>query len=113
MAKLYFSYAAMNAGKSTMLLQASYNYRERGMHTLLFTAAFDDRAGVGRIASRIGFDCEADLYTPSDNLYDRIAVAHAGRRVDCAFFDEAQFLTTDQVWQLARLVDRLKVPVMC
>ena len=113
MAKLYFSFAAMNAGKSTILLQASYNYRERGMHTLLFTAAFDNRAGVGRIASRIGFDCEADLYSPGDDLFERIRRAHDEQRVACAFFDEAQFLTPDQVWQLARVVDRLKVPVMC
>jgi thymidine kinase len=113
MAKLYFSFAAMNAGKSTILLQASYNYRERGMHTLLFTAAFDNRAGIGRIASRIGFDSEAELYSPGDDLFERIRTAHEERRIACAFFDEAQFLTPDQVWQLARVVDRLKIPVMC
>ena len=113
MAKLYFSFAAMNAGKSTILLQASYNYRERGMHTLLFTAAFDNRAGIGRIASRIGFDSEAELYSPGDDLFERIRTAHEEQRIACAFFDEAQFLTPDQVWQLARVVDRLKIPVMC
>lgn len=113
MAKLYFSYASMNAGKSTILLQASYNYRERGMTTLLFTAAFDDRAGVGRIASRIGFDAQAELYAPGDDLYARIATAREEGPLDCVFFDEAQFLTTEQVWQLARVADRLGIPVMC
>ena len=113
MAKLYFSYAAMNAGKSTLLLQASYNYRERGMDTLLFTAALDDRAGKGVIASRIGVSCEAELFTPRDDLFAVIDVAHAKTPFSCIFVDEAQFLTAEQVWQLARVADRLGVPVMC
>ncbi len=113
MAKLYFSYAAMNAGKSTTLLQASYNYRERGMKTLLFTAAFDDRAGAGVIASRIGVSESAMLFNPGDDLFAIIAEAHARETYSCIFIDEAQFLTPDQVWQLARVADRLNIPVMC
>ena len=112
MAKLYFSYSTMNAGKSTLLLQASYNYRERGMRTVLFIAAFDDRAGVGRIASRIGLDCEAHAFGQEDNLYEAIRKLQEEGEIACAFVDEAQFLTAEQVWQLARVADRLKVPVM-
>jgi thymidine kinase len=112
-AKLYFSYAAMNAGKSTLLLQASYNYRERGMNTLLFTAALDDRAGKGMIASRIGVSCEAQLFTSADDLFETVGKAHAATPCSCIFVDEAQFLTRDQVWQLARIADRLDIPVMC
>jgi thymidine kinase len=113
MAKLYFHYSTMNAGKSTALLQASYNYRERGMTTLLFIAALDDRAGRGRIGSRIGLDAEADIFGPSDDLYQVIGTRQASGPVHCVFVDEAQFLTDDQVWQLARVADRLGVPVMC
>ncbi|WP_417416449.1 thymidine kinase [Hoeflea sp.] len=109
MAKLYFSYSTMNAGKSTLLLQASYNYRERGMRTVLFIAAFDDRAGVGRIASRIGLDCDAIPFRPEDDLYEALK---AEGPIACAFVDEAQFLTEEQVWQLARVADRLSIPVM-
>ena len=113
MAKLYFSYAAMNAGKSTLLLQASYNYRERGMNTLLFTAALDDRAGAGKIASRIGVSSDATLFGPTDDMFATIERAHAATPFSCVFVDEAQFLTKDQVWQLARVADRLHIPVMC
>lgn len=112
MAKLYFSYSTMNAGKSTLLLQASYNYRERGMRTVLFIAALDDRAGVGRIASRIGLDCEAIPFKPEDDLYQAIEALKGQGDIACTFVDEAQFLTEDQVWQLARVADRLKIPVM-
>ena len=112
LAKLYFSYSTMNAGKSTLLLQASYNYRERGMRTVLFIAAFDDRAGVGRIASRIGLDSEAHTFRPEDDLYETLKSLQAGGDIACAFVDEAQFLTEAQVWQLARVADRLKIPVM-
>lgn len=111
MAKLYFNYSTMNAGKSTMLLQASYNYRERGMATLLLTAALDDRAGPGRIASRIGIGAEGTVFSQQSDLFDLIA--DAGRRCACVFIDEAQFLTRDQVWQLARVADDLGIPVMC
>lgn len=113
MAKLYFYYASMNAGKSTVLLQSSFNYRERGMHTLLFTAALDDRAGVGSIASRIGLLAPAQLFEPGLDLFAAIAAAHAGQAVDCVLVDEAQFLTRDQVWQLARVADDLRIPVLC
>jgi thymidine kinase len=112
LAKLYFSYSTMNAGKSTLLLQASYNYRERGMRTVLFIAAFDDRAGVGRIASRIGLDSEAHAFRPEDDLFETLKRLTADGEIACAFVDEAQFLTEAQVWQLARVADRLKIPVM-
>jgi len=112
MAKLYFSYAAMNAGKSTILLQASHNYRERGMHTLLYTAALDDRAGAGRIASRIGLGSDAALFAEADDLYDQVERRLEKGPLHCVFVDEAQFLTAAQVWQLARVADRLRIPVM-
>ena len=113
MAKLYFHYSTMNAGKSTILLQASYNYRERGMETYLLTAGVDTRAGVGRIGSRIGISAEAEVFSPTDDLFDRIGARLAAGPVACVFLDEAQFLTEPQVWQLARAVDDLGVPVMC
>jgi thymidine kinase len=113
MAKLYFHYSTMNAGKSTLLLQASHNYRERGMATYLLTARLDDRAGAGRIASRIGIGEAADTYDAGTDLFDVIATRLAEGPVACVFLDEAQFLTRDQVWQLARAVDDLGVPVMC
>ncbi|MDF0601551.1 thymidine kinase [Psychromarinibacter sp. C21-152] len=113
MAKLYFHYSTMNAGKSTILLQASYNYRERGMQTCLLTARLDDRAGEGRIASRIGIGEEAETFTPEDDLFARIEARLAQDDLACIFVDEAQFLTTEQVWQLVRIVDDLNVPVMC
>lgn len=113
MAKLYFNYSTMNAGKSTLLLQASHNYRERGMHTYLITAQLDDRAGQGRIASRIGIGQAADLFSPSSDLFALIAGELSRRPVACVFLDEAQFLSREQVWQLARTVDELNVPVMC
>ena len=113
MAKLYFSYSAMNAGKSTTLLQASHNYRERGMDTLLLTAALDDRVGIGKIGSRIGLTQEAETFSDGDDLFDRVKEAVEKRKIACVFVDEAQFLSPDQVWQLARAADRLGVPVMC
>ena len=112
-AKLYFHYSAMNAGKSTLLLQASHNYRERGMTTMLFTAALDDRAGIGRIASRIGLEADARLFREEDDLYAIIGQHHDEQGpVHCVFVDEAQFLSEAQVWQLARVADRLSIPVM-
>ena len=113
MAKLYFSYSTMNAGKSTLLLQASYNYRERGMRTLLFNSALYAENGEGKITSRIGISSEAELYGQEDDLFDRIRMAQDEAKVDCVLVDEAQFLTPEQVWQLARVADRLKIPVMC
>jgi thymidine kinase len=113
MAKLYFHYSTMNAGKSTLLLQASHNYRERGMQTYLLTAELDNRAGEGRIASRIGIGDAADLFAPGEDLFTRIENRLAAGKVDCIFIDEAQFLEKAQVWQLARAVDDLNVPIMC
>ncbi|WP_407495266.1 thymidine kinase [Pseudooceanicola sp. MF1-13] len=113
MAKLYFNYSTMNAGKSTVLLQASHNYIERGMQTYLMTAKLDDRAGTGRIASRIGIGAEADTFTAADDLFARIQSRLDAGPCACVFIDESQFLTRDQVWQLARAVDDLGVPIMC
>ena len=113
MSKLYFSYAAMNAGKSTVLLQASWNYQERGMRTLLFTSALYAKQDDGRITSRIGINANATLYNQTDDLQARITREHKKKKVDCVFVDEAQFLTKEQVWQLARISDRLNIPVLC
>jgi len=113
MAKLYFHYSTMNAGKSTLLLQASHNYRERGMQTYLMTARLDDRSGAGRIASRIGIADKADLFAPAEDLFSTLSRRLDKGHVDCVFIDEAQFLDARQVWQLARAVDDLNVPVMC
>jgi len=114
MAKLYFHYAAMNAGKTTLLLQAAHNYRERGMSTMLFVAGHyrkDDQAGY--IASRIGLEAEAEMFREGDDLFARIGEHHRHAATHCVFVDEAQFLEEDQVWQLARVADRLGIPVMC
>jgi thymidine kinase len=113
MAKLYFSYAAMNAGKSTLLLQAAYNYRERGMRPLLYTSSLYAEGGVGKISSRIGISETAELYDLETDLYHSVREHTETGKVDCVFVDEAQFLTADQVWQLARVADRLGIPVMC
>jgi len=103
----------MNAGKSTTLLQSSFNYRERGMHTLLLTAAFDDRYGKGKIASRIGLAQDADLFAKQDNLFTHIDEHHQSKKIDCVLVDEAQFLTKEQVWQLSDVCDKLGIPVLC
>lgn len=113
MAKLYFHYSTMNAGKSTLLLQAAHNYIERGMGVYLLTARFDDRAGEGRIGSRIGIGKPADTWDARTDLFARISDRLADAPCACVFIDEAQFLSEDQVWQLARAVDDLGVPVMC
>ncbi len=112
MAKLYFNYSTMNAGKSTVLLQASHNYIERGMKTYLMIAQHDNRAGEGRVGSRIGIGAEADTFAPSENLYDKIKARLDSGPCACVFVDEAQFLEPEQVWQLARAVDDLRVPIM-
>ena len=112
MAKLYFHYSTMNAGKSTLLLQASYNYVERGMETYLLTTALDDRMGRGRIASRIGISAEADTFTPDADLFAMIRARRDTRNPACVLLDEAHFLTPEQAWQLARAVDDLDMPVM-
>jgi len=112
MAKLYFSYAAMNAGKSTILLQAAYNYRERGMEVLLLTSALYRDADEGHISSRIGIAAEATLYTAETDLFALVRTQKEAGRLDAVFVDEAQFLTKDQVWQLARVADLIGIPVL-
>ncbi|MEM1073027.1 MAG: thymidine kinase [Pseudomonadota bacterium] len=113
MAKLYFHYSTMNAGKSTVLLQAAHNYRERGMVPYLLTAQMDTRPGEGRIGSRIGIAAAADTFGTEDDLFERLEGQLSAGPIACVFVDEAQFLTKEQVWQLARAVDDLKLPVMC
>lgn len=113
MAKLYFYYSAMNAGKSTTLLQSAYNYQERGMRTLLFTPKLDNRAGVGRIASRIGLEAEAYPFEAEHDLYVHVRDEHSADPIACVLVDEAQFLTRKQVLQLTLVCDRLKIPVLC
>ncbi|KPQ34460.1 MAG: thymidine kinase [Porphyrobacter sp. HL-46] len=112
MAKLYFYYASMNAGKSSSLLQADFNYRERGMRTMLWTAALDSRS-AGQVQSRIGLESGAHLYAPETDLWAAVGAAHAAEPIDCVLVDEAQFLLPDQVWQLARLADEGGIPVLC
>jgi thymidine kinase len=113
MAKLYFYYASMNAGKSTTLLQAAFNYRERGMATMLWTAAVDDRSGGLPIASRIGLQADAHRFTSGTDLWARITAAHGAEPLACVLIDEAQFLGPEQVWQLARVADEANIPVLC
>ncbi|MEP3053841.1 MULTISPECIES: thymidine kinase [Ascidiaceihabitans] len=113
MAKLYFHYSTMNAGKSTVLLQAAHNYVERGMTPYLLTAQFDNRAGDGRIASRIGIGSDADTFNAETDLFAKLKGVLATTPIACVFIDEAQFLSRDQVWQLADAVDDLGLPIMC
>ena len=113
MAKVYFYYAAMNAGKSTVLLQSSYNYRERGMRTLLFTPAIDTRYGTGRIESRIGLRSGAISLSSGENILARVRDEHASQPVACVLIDEVQFLTPAQVWQVSDVADTLDIPVLC
>ena len=113
MSKVYFYYSAMNAGKSTVLLQASYNYQERGMRTMLFAPAVDQRAGLGRIASRIGLSADANAFTPSEDLGKRVRAQHAEDALACVLVDEAQFLTRRQVEQLCDIADDIDIPVLC
>jgi len=113
MAKLYFYYSSMNAGKTTLLLQSAHNYRERGMNPLLFTPALDDRYGAGVIRSRIGLESAAIAFTPQDDLYECVQQCLARQNIHCVLVDEAQFLTRDQVFQLTEVVDRLGIPALC
>jgi thymidine kinase len=113
MAKLYFYYAAMNAGKSTTLLQADFNYRERGMQTMLWTAALDDRSGKGKIDSRIALSAPANTYDESVDLFGAISDELKKRELDCILVDEAQFLSQRHVLQLCEVADRLSIPVLC
>jgi thymidine kinase len=112
-AKVYFYYAAMNAGKSTVLLQSSYNYQERGMHTYLLTPAIDTRFGHGRITSRIGIEAPATVFTPADDLLALVQAAHRAQHLSCVLVDEAQFLTAAQVRGLTDVADQLNIPVLC
>jgi thymidine kinase len=112
MAQLYFYYSAMNAGKSTSLLQSAYNYKERGMRAEIFTAALDDRFGQGKVSSRIGLQAQAHLYNGKSNMFEEIAELAKSGKIDCVFIDEAQFLTKNQVMQLTEVVDDLDIPVL-
>jgi thymidine kinase len=113
MGKLFFHYSTMNAGKSTMLLQAAHNYVERGLFVYLLTAKLDTREGEGKISSRIGVSKDADTFAPADDLYARLSRHVRENECACVFVDEAQFLSKEQVWQLARFVDDFGLPVMC
>ncbi|RED17510.1 thymidine kinase [Parasphingopyxis lamellibrachiae] len=112
MAKLYFYYASMNAGKSTTLLQADFNYRERGMRTMLWTAEIDGRYEAGKVASRIGLAADAHLFDRDTDLFAAIAAAHKAEPLDCVLVDEAQFLERAQVFALAKICDILGIPVL-
>ncbi|MGR5285333.1 thymidine kinase [Vibrio maritimus] len=113
MAQMYFYYSAMNAGKSTTLLQSSFNYQERGMTPLIYTAALDDRYGAGKVSSRIGLQSEAQLFRAETNLFDEIAAINAETPRHCILIDECQFLSKLQVYQLTEVVDKLNIPVLC
>ena len=114
MAKLYFYYSAMNAGKTTTLLQSAHNYRERGMRVAILTPALDHRAGSGTVASRIGLSAEAVGFGPNDDLEARVRADIAAHGpLHCVLVDEAQFLSRSQVWQLSEVVDALRIPVLC
>jgi len=113
MAKLYFYYSAMNAGKSTVLLQSSHNYNERGMKTLLLTPIIDARAGLGTIASRIGLSKDARPFSQDDDLFELSCKTHEDGAIACVLIDEAQFLSRDQVEQLGRVADEKGIPVLC
>jgi len=112
MAKLHFYYSAMNAGKSTVLLQSNYNYRERGMNTLLLTPKIDNRFGAKKIASRIGLEADAISFDANSDLFDIAKQLHHKEPIHCVLVDEAQFLTRDQVYQLTEIVDQLDIPVL-
>jgi len=113
MAKLYFYYSSMNAGKSTALLQASYNYRERGMHTLVLSPDLDDRFGVGKVTSRIGLTANARSFKSDDDLFRLISTSNREEDLNCVLVDEAQFLTKEQVHQLGEVADEYNIPVLC
>ncbi|EPL1606296.1 thymidine kinase [Enterobacter roggenkampii MGH 34] len=113
MAQLYFYYSAMNAGKSTALLQSSYNYQERGMRTVVYTAEIDDRFGAGKVSSRIGLSSPARLFNPKTDLFEDIRAEHAAQPIHCVLVDESQFLTREQVHALSEVVDERDIPVLC
>jgi thymidine kinase len=113
MAKLYFNYSSMNAGKTTVLLQSAHNYRERGMNPLLFTPKLDDRYGAGWIKSRIGLQARATIFNSDDDLFEITRTHLEERNIHCVLVDEAQFLSREQVYQLSEVVDRLNIPALC
>lgn len=112
MAQLYFYYSAMNAGKSTSLLQSAYNYQERGMRAEIYTAALDDRYGQGKVSSRIGLHATANLFSAQSNMFEDIKQLSEQGKIDCVFIDESQFLSKEQVKQLTQVVDSLRIPVL-
>ncbi|MDB1124324.1 thymidine kinase [Vibrio algarum] len=113
MAQMYFYYSSMNAGKSTTLLQSSFNYQERGMNPVIFTAALDDRYGVGKVSSRIGLQSDAHLFRNDSNMYAEIEKLNSEKKLHCILVDECQFLTKEQVYQLTEVVDKLNIPALC
>lgn len=113
MAKLYFNYSSMNAGKTTILLQSAHNYRERGLTPMLFTPKLDDRYGEGLIKSRIGLEARATIFTAEDDLFEATRAQLEDHNIHCVLVDEAQFLSREQVYQLSEIVDRLNIPVLC
>src|SRR5690606_34018228 len=113
MAQLYFYYSAMNAGKSTALLQSSYNYQERGMRAVVYTAEIDNRFGSGKVSSRIGLSSPAKLFNQQSVLFEEISAEHGREPVHCVLVDESQFLTRQQVHELSEVVDQLDIPVLC
>jgi thymidine kinase len=113
MAKLFFNYSSMNAGKTTILLQSAHNYRERGLTPMLFTPKLDDRYGEGWIKSRIGLQAKATIFTTQDDLFELTRMQLDDRNIHCVLVDESQFLSRDQVYQLTEVVDRLDIPVLC
>lgn len=112
MAKLYFYYSSMNAGKSTALLQSSYNYQERGLNTLVMAPELDDRYGVGKVTSRIGLESDATSFKPEHNLFEMVSELHQRKALNCVLIDEAQFLTKQQVFELGEVTDKLNIPVL-
>lgn len=112
MAKLYFYYSSMNAGKSTALLQSSYNYRERGMNTLILAPDLDDRYGIGKVTSRIGLEADATTFKSDEDLFKLISARFGEEALHCVLVDEAQFLTKEQVFQLGEVTDELNIPVL-
>ena len=112
MAKLYFYYSSMNAGKSTALLQSSYNYKERGMNTMVMAPELDDRYGIGKVTSRIGLESEATTFKPDDKLFEIVEARTRKEPIHCVLIDEAQFLTKEQVFQLGEVTDKLNIPVL-
>ncbi|MDV7103891.1 thymidine kinase [Vibrio sp. TH_r3] len=113
MAQMYFYYSSMNAGKSTTLLQSSFNYQERGMNPLIFTAALDDRYGMGKVSSRIGLQSDAQLFNATTEMFQQIDQLNNQQKLHCVLVDECQFLSRQQVYQLTEVVDKLHIPVLC